>query len=106
MKRDRKKELISLLFWLYVELMLLVVPKASGRWWCNLLAKLAALLVLLCVFALLVWGATLAGDYGDPIGYIPLAAAALISVAQIVAGILLYRKRRKGEIACEQDADA
>ena len=102
MKRNRKKELISLLFWLYIELMLLVVPKASKSKWCTFFAKLVALLVLLGVFVLLVWGATLVGDYGDPIGWIPLIAAAVLSVAQIVAGILLCRRRKRSVENCKR----
>lgn len=98
MKRNRAKELASLLFWIYITLMLLVVPRASEHKWCRLLAKTIAVLMIALVLTLLVWGAMLVGDYGDPLGFIPLSLAGVLSVGQIIAGILLHRReRRKNE---------
>ena len=42
-----------------------------------------------------VWGAILLTDYNNHLGYIPIAIALVISIAQIVAGVILYNKKSK-----------
>ena len=76
----------------YMELMLLIVPEKNLSKRHIFMAKILAVLVLLGVFALVIWGAVLLGDYGNLWGIAPIAAAVLISAAQITFGIILYNR--------------
>lgn len=89
--------LFEILFEVYGELMLLIVPEKGRSKRYRILAKLVAALVLLGVVALALWGIILITDYGNLAGIAPLAVACVISVAQIVAGILLFKKNHGGE---------
>lgn len=78
---------------IYMELMFLVVPrekKGSKKY--KVIATLIAIAVLLGVIALALWGAVLISNYKNPIGIIPIAIAAVISLSQIIAGFVLYDK--------------
>ncbi len=85
--------LIEFFIEIYMELMLLIVPEKNITKKHRTLAILLAFLVLCAVFALAVWGLVLLIDYDKLVGAIPLTLAILISLAQIVAGIILYKKR-------------
>ena len=76
-----------------MDLMMLVVPEKNITRKHKVFAWILALGVLVGVCALVVWGLVLIIDNNNFLGLIPLALAALISVAQIVAGIVLYNKR-------------
>ena len=80
----------------YMELMMLMVPErgeAPKKYRKTVLA--IAVTVLLSVMALFIWGAILLTDYNNHLGYIPIVIALVISVAQIVAGFVLYKKRNR-----------
>lgn len=83
---------IEILIELYMELMLLVVPEKNTTKKHIWIAKLVAVFVVLVVFALVIWGGVLIADYNNLWGILPIAIAAVISLAQIIAGILLYKK--------------
>ena len=83
---------IEILLEIYMELMLLIVPEKRVTKGVKKLAKILAVLMLLVVFGLIIWGAILLFDYQNPWGWFPLIAAIVISVAQIVAGIVLYKR--------------
>ena len=83
---------IEILLEIYMELMLLIVPEKRVTKGVKTLAKILAVLMLLVVFGLIIWGAILLFDYQTPWGWLPLIAAIAISVAQIVAGIVLYKR--------------
>ena len=89
--------LFEILFEVYGELMLLIVPEKGRSKRYRILAKLVAALVLLGVVALALWGIILITDYGNLAGIAPLAGACAISIAQIVAGILLFKRNHGGE---------
>ena len=87
--------LVEMLLEVYMELMLLIVPeKATSRRF-VIFAKLFAVLMLVGIFALVIWGCVLIFDYGNMLGVLPISIAALISVFQIVAGIIFHV--RQGE---------
>lgn len=72
--------------------MLLVVPEKNATKKHIWIAKITAILVVLGIFALVIWGGVLLADYNDLWGLVPIAIAAAISLAQIIAGIVLYKK--------------
>ena len=84
--------LIEILFEVYGELMFLVVPEKKMSKKYVLISKSIAVLVFLSVIVLAIWGIVLIFDYNNFIGLIPLFAAAVISLAQIIAGIVLFKK--------------
>lgn len=83
---------IEILIELYMELMLLVVPEKNTTKKHIWIAKIVAVFMVLVVFALVIWGGVLIADYNNLWGILPIAIAAVISLAQIIAGILLYKK--------------
>lgn len=83
---------IEILIELYMELMLLVVPEKNTTKKHIWIAKIVAVFVVLVVFAMVIWGGVLIADYNNLWGILPIAIAAVISLAQIIAGILLYKK--------------
>ena len=84
--------IVEIFLEVYMELMLLIIPKKNVTRLHRFLAKLIAIIVLLGIFALVVYGAILWGDYGNKLGIIPIAIAIIISVVQITLGIILYKK--------------
>ena len=85
--------LVEVFLEIYMELMLLIVPEKSITKKHRILAKLLAVFVVLLVLALAVWGIVLLVDYDARIGILPLSIAIVLSLVQIVAGIILYKKR-------------
>ena len=84
--------LIEILLEVYMELMFLLVPEKNITKKHKAIAVLLAVTVLVIVFALAIWGLTLIIEKGNWLGAIPLAVAIIISLAQIIAGMLLYKK--------------
>ena len=84
--------LVEVFLEIYMELMLFVVPEKNISKKHKVIAKIIAIAVLLVVLALAVWGIILIVDYSNLLGIIPLAFAIVISVFQIVFGIVLYKK--------------
>lgn len=76
-----------------MELMLLIVPEKNITKKHKAIATLLAIAVLCGVFALAIWGVVLLVDESNFLGLIPLGAAILISLVQIVFGFVLYKKR-------------
>ncbi len=76
----------------YMELMLLIVPNKNLKKWQIVLARILAVFAIVLVFALVILGLTLILDCGNAVGYIPIAIAAIISIVQIVFGIVLYNR--------------
>lgn len=84
--------LAEILFELYVELMFLIIPEKNRSKKYIWISIVIAVAVFLAVVALTFWGIVLITDYGNLWGILPISIAALISLAQIIAGILLYKK--------------
>lgn len=84
--------LAEVLLEVYLELMLLIVPEKNVTRKQRIVAKLAAVAVLVGLFALALWGIWLLADHANPWGVVPIAVAAVLSLAQILAGILLYKR--------------
>lgn len=84
--------IVEIFLEVYMELMLLIVPSKNATKKHLFFAKLIAIIALLGVFALIIYGAILVFDYNNLWGLIPLALALIISIIQIVLGIILYKK--------------
>lgn len=87
--------LIEILFEIYGELMLLIVPDKHHSKRYILLSKIVAIFGILITLGLAIWGGVLIADYNNILGTVPLALAVIISLAQIVAGIVLYKKNHR-----------
>ena len=83
---------IEILLEIYMELMLLMIPEKNASKQHIRIAKIAAILVVAGIFALAIWGSVLIVDYGNLWGLVPIAIAVVVSLAQIIAGIILYKK--------------
>ena len=88
--------LFDILFEVYLELMMLIVPeeKAATKKY-RIIAMLIASLVMVIDFALFILGGTLIFDEGRLIGILPLSLAAVLSLAQIVLGIVFSIRKHK-----------
>ncbi len=84
--------LAEILFDVYGELMFLIIPEKRMNKKYVVITKIIAVLVFLGVTALAFWGVFLIWDHHDLIGIVPLSFAVLISTAQIIAGIVLFKK--------------
>ena len=84
--------LVEILFEVYGELMFLIIPEKRMDKKYIIIAKMIAVLVFIGVIALVLWGAILISDYNNLIGIVPISIAAVISLAQIIAGIVLFKK--------------
>lgn len=83
---------IEILLEIYMELMLLVIPEKNASKKHIWIAKIAAILVVFGIFALVIWGGVLIVDHNNMWGILPISIAIVISLAQIIAGIVLYKK--------------
>ena len=86
--------LAEILFEVYGELMFLIIPEKKMNKKYLMISKIIAILVYVGAIALAVWGVVLIADCGNLMGIVPISVAAILSLAQIVAGIVLYKKRR------------
>ena len=84
--------LADILFEVYGELMFLIIPEKRMNKKYVIVTKVIAILVFVGVIALALWGVALISEYNRLIGILPLSIAAVISLAQIVAGIVLFKK--------------
>ena len=85
--------IFELFFEIYLELMILIVPEDKRSKKLRLITGIIAIIGIIAVIALFIWGAVLIADYDNMLGIIPIAIAAVISLTQIIAGIVLYIKR-------------
>ena len=83
---------IEILLEIYMELMLLVVPEKNAGKKQIWIAKIAAIAVVFGIFVLVIWGAVLILDHNNLWGILPITVAVALSMAQIIAGIVLYKK--------------
>ena len=84
--------LAEILFEVYGELMFLIIPQKKMSKKYVIIAKAIAILVFIGVIALVLWGVILISDYNNLIGIVPISIAVVISLAQIIAGIVLFKK--------------
>ncbi|MBQ8428673.1 MAG: hypothetical protein IJX30_01040 [Clostridia bacterium] len=78
-----------------MELMFLIVPEDKRRRKHRVIVAIIAIVFTLGLMALGLWGVYLIADRENLWGILPLAAAILLSIVQITAGIILYNKRDK-----------
>ena len=74
---------------IYGELMMLIVPESK---WTKKKGAIAVVAVLnfIGVLALFLWGIVLLTDNGNPLGWIPIFFAVVLSVVQIGVGIYRF----------------
>ncbi|MBQ7340217.1 MAG: hypothetical protein IJW43_05135 [Clostridia bacterium] len=88
--------LVEIILEVYMELMLLVVPEEKTITKKHrIIVGIIALIITFGVLALGVWGGVLVFEMGRLIGIIPLGLAIIISILQIVFGIILHNKKMK-----------
>ena len=87
--------IFEILIEIYMELMLLVVPeeKAAKKRY-VVLAFIIALIGISATVAALVYGMYLIVNKNDLLGIIPLTIAAILSISQIVAGIVIHTSKK------------
>ncbi len=83
---------IEVLLEVFLELFFLIVPEKRRSKGYRAAAVITATLLLAAVFALVIWGGVLLVDHKSKLGILPIAFAAVISLAVIVAGIINYNK--------------
>ncbi len=89
--------LIEILIEIYMELMMLIVPEEKRGKRHYRIATLVAIVCTLGVISLGVVGVVLIMEQGRALGIVFLVIAIVLSVAQIVAGIVLFIRRNKIE---------
>ena len=83
---------IEIVLEIYMELMFLVIPEKNATKKHIWIARIAAVLVVLGIFALVIWGCVLIVDHNNLWGILPISIAATVSLVQIIAGIILFKK--------------
>lgn len=83
---------IEIILEIYLELMVLIVPEQNASKKHILIAKILAVCVSIALAAFVIWGFVLIVDYNNMWGIVPITIAIILSLAQIVAGIVLYKK--------------
>ena len=83
---------IEIILEIYLELMVLIVPEENASKKHILIAKILAVCVSIALAAFVIWGFVLIVDYNNMWGIVPITIAIILSLAQIVAGIVLYKK--------------
>lgn len=84
--------LFEILFEIYGELMLLIVPDKHRTPKFILLSKIIAIVMLVLAIGLAIFGGVLIFECNNMLGIIPFSFAIVISLVQIIAGIVLYNK--------------
>ena len=84
--------LAEILFDVYGELMFLIVPEKKMSKKYVLITRIIAILVFVGVIALALWGVVLISEQSKLIGILPISIAVVISLSQIIAGIVLFKK--------------
>ncbi len=87
--------IFDIIFDVYFELMLLAVPRKNVTKKYIFIARAIAVLVLFGLLALFLWGVILIVEFSNMLGLIPILFSVIISLIQIVFGIVLYKKNAK-----------
>ena len=85
--------LAEILFEVYGELMFLIIPEKRMSKKYIIISKAIAILVFIGAIALVSWGLILIADNNNLIGIVPISIAVVISLTQIIAGIVLFKKQ-------------
>lgn len=82
---------IEILLEIYMGLMFLVIPEKNATKKHIWIAKITAVLVVLGIFVLVIWGGVLIVDQNNMWGIFPIAIAVVYIIVNIT-GIVLYKK--------------
>ena len=84
--------IVELLMEIYLELMLLIVPEKNISKKHRAFVKVLAVCAMLLFIGCAIWGIVLITEYDNLRGIVPLSAAVILSLAQIISGFVLYKK--------------
>ena len=70
-----------------------IVPEKNSSKKYRTIAIIVAGVVMFGVLALFIWGCVLIFDYDNKLGIIPIVIAAVISIAKIIAGLILHDRK-------------
>lgn len=88
--------LIEFIMDMYAELMLYVIPDRPGTTAKRrTIAAILAITMFVVDMALFLWGGTLLFDRKSVWGWVPILAAVVLSLAQIVLGFIVNHKKSK-----------
>ncbi len=88
--------LIEFIMDMYAELMLYVIPDRPGTTARRrTIAAILAITMFVVDMALFLWGGTLLFDRKSAGGWVPILAAVVLSLAQIVLGFIVNHKKSK-----------
>ena len=73
--------------------MFLIIPEKRMSKKYIIISKAIAILVFIGAIALVSWGLILIADNNNLIGIVPISIAVVISLTQIIAGIVLFKKQ-------------
>ena len=85
--------IIEVLLSVYMEFMFFIVPEEKCTKKHKIISAVIACITTFGLMALAFWGMYLIFEESKEIGYLPLMSAIVLSIGQIVVGILLYNKR-------------
>ncbi|MBQ8140934.1 MAG: hypothetical protein IJ038_04475 [Clostridia bacterium] len=86
-------EIIAEIFFeVYLELLFLIVPDKNFSKRQITAIKIFAVCAMLIFIALAFLGIVLIVDYGNMLGVIPISVAVFLSLAQIILGIVFYKR--------------
>jgi hypothetical protein len=75
--------------------MILIVPENRLTKTHKIIARIIAIIVIFILLALACWGIVLIVEFNNINGVIPLAVAVVISLTQIILGIIFYKKNHE-----------
>lgn len=87
--------LFEILIEVYFELMILIVPENRLTKAHKIIARIIAIIVIFGLLALACWGIVLIVEFNNMKGVIPLSIAIVISLIQIILGIVFYKKNHE-----------
>lgn len=75
--------------------MILIVPENRLTKTHKIIARIIAITVIFILLALACWGIVLIVEFNNINGVIPLSIAVVISLTQIILGIIFYKKNHE-----------
>jgi hypothetical protein len=75
--------------------MILIVPENRLTKTHKIIARIIAIIVIFILLALACWGIVLIVEFNNINGVIPLSIAVVISLTQIILGIIFYKKNHE-----------
>ncbi len=87
--------LFEILIEVYMELMFLIIPEEKRKKKHRIVATLIAILLTVGIMSLGLVGIALLVEQGNSLGWLLVSIAVLLSLAQIICGILLHVRKKR-----------